>query len=406
MIPRRDPPPEKERGAHTLRVWRGTVVGLHGDDVFVELGERMQGVISVRQFAEPPRPGAVFEFTLRGQEESLWVLALRTAQSLSTWERIEEEEIVEARVVRAKPGGLELKVGALHAFMPASQTGLPRERKPEELVGKTLSCEVIEVDRERQRVVLSRKQYLRREREQAGAARLAGLRVGAVVQGRVTRLESYGAFVRFGRGLEGLVHVSDVAWERVEHPARLLRTGQVVEAKVLSLRRHGKRIALGLKQLTPSPWRAFARAHAPDELVTGVVTGVSEHGAFVAVAPGVRGLVRRAETGLGPGLPLRHALAEGARVSVRILELDPEVQRLTLSLLHRSGRRIAPDEAELAADAAELDAAGAGGVPSPLGALLRRALAGPQRAAASSSGAAPREGSGDHAGAAGCAPAG
>jgi len=371
MIPRREPP-EKDHGAHTLRVWPGVVVGLHGDDVFVELGTRMQGVISRRAFGAPPRIGEEYEFTLRGQEESLWVLALREQQSLATWEEMEEGSVVQARLIRTKPGGLEGKVGPLHAFLPSSQSGLPRERKIAELVGKTVSCEVIEVDRERQRVVLSRKAFLARERARHAPARLGSLRVGQTIQGRVVRLEPYGAFVRFGRGLEGLIHVSDLAYERVEHPATLLSKGQIVEAQVLSIRQHGKRIGLGTKQLRPSPWGAFAARCRPGDLLAGTLARVLEFGAFVTVARGVQGLVPRAESGVGEGAALRGRLREGERVSVRVLHVDPGAERLALSLLHPDGRRIAPDEAELAADFEELTPEP--GAENPLGSILRRAL--------------------------------
>ena len=215
-------------GPHTLKVWRGTIVGFGGgDDVFVELGPRMQGVISRGAFETEPVIGDVHEFTLRGQEESLWVLSLREARSLSTWENMEAGSVVQARAIRVNRGGLELKIGPLHAFMPKSQTGLDREQPLEILVGKTMVCEVSEVDRERQRVLLSRKAVLRRERESERKRELGSLAPGQVVQGRVSRIESYGVFVRFGRGLEGLIHVSDLSHERVQNPADLVKRGSL-----------------------------------------------------------------------------------------------------------------------------------------------------------------------------------
>src|SRR6516225_6877571 len=200
--------PASDHGSHTLRVWRGTIVGVFGDDVFVELGPRMQGVISRRQLAEPPRVGDSLDVTLRGREEELWALALSESQPIATWERLEPGSLVHARVIRLAPGGLELKIGPLHAFMPKSQTGLARDEAPAVLVGKTLTCEVIEVDPERQRVLLSRKLVIQRERASEHQREVGALKEGDVVQGRVTRIERYGAFVAFGHGMEGLVHVS------------------------------------------------------------------------------------------------------------------------------------------------------------------------------------------------------
>src|SRR5882672_6285276 len=134
------PSDDHGHGAHTLKVWKGSVVGVYGDDVFVELGARMQGVISRREFDAPPVIGDVFEFTLRGREDGLWALARREHKSLATWESMERGSLVHARVIRAQRDGLELKIGPLHAFMPKSQTGLARDEQPSVLVGRTLVC--------------------------------------------------------------------------------------------------------------------------------------------------------------------------------------------------------------------------------------------------------------------------
>src|SRR5690348_14085067 len=122
---------DKDHGAHTLKVWKGLIVGVYGDDVFVELGPRMQGVISVREFELLPRIGESYEFTLRGREDGLWALARRERESLATWEDMERGSLVHARAVHANPDGLELKIGPLHAFMPKSHTGLARDEKPD-----------------------------------------------------------------------------------------------------------------------------------------------------------------------------------------------------------------------------------------------------------------------------------
>jgi small subunit ribosomal protein S1 len=375
------PRPEPERGAHTLEVFRGEIVGLFGDDVFVELGPRMQGVISRRKFAEPPREGEVFEFTLRGQEEGLWALALREHGALASWESLERGNQVEARAVRAVHGGLELKIGPLHAFMPKSETGLAREQRPDVLVGKQLLCEVLEVDARRQRCFLSRKRVLQRERESEHQRSVGALRPGQVVQGRVTRLEPFGAFVRFERDLEGLVHVSNVAHRRVAHPGDVLHKGDAVVAKVLKIGRAGKRIALGIKQMDMSPWHELEQRLGANPVVAGTVTRVLDYGAFVAVPSGVEGLLHRSECGLVDGRPLRTVLGRGQSLSVRILAVDPERERLSLSLLHADGRRIAADEAAASAQPDELgeltelaDATEPERRGTSLGPHLRRAL--------------------------------
>lgn len=369
---RRDPAVEKDHGAHTLKVWRGSVVGVYGDDVFVELGPRMQGVISARKFTHRPRVGDEFDFTLRGREDGLWALERRETASLQSWEDMEPGVLVHARATGAIPEGLELKIGKLHAFMPKSHTGLPRDQKASLLVGKVLTCEVIEVDRERQRVLLSRKLVQQRERGDERQRDVGALEVGQAIEGRVARLEPYGAFISFGRGLEGLVHVSNVSYERVEHPSKVLRVGELVRAKVLALKGGGSRIALGLKQLQPSPWCALSARLGINRVVEGTVKRVMPFGAFIAILPGIEGLVHNSQAELRGEKDLSRMLQPGERISVRVLKIDEESERLELSLLHQDGRAIRPDEAEANATFATLKLDVRPGAPST---ALSRALA-------------------------------
>lgn len=368
---------EADHGPHTLKVWRGTVVGMFGDDVFVELGPRMQGVISLRKFPAPPRIGDELDVTLRGLEEGLWSLALAVQPEKShvTWEELETGSLVQARAIRVAPGGLEMKIGPLHAFLPKSQAGLPREARLDVLVGKILTCEVIEVDRERARVTVSRKVVLQRERESEHQRVVDQLKVGEIVQGRVTRIEDYGAFVAFGKGLEGLVHVSNLAHERVEDPRDLVKLGQVLTLKVLHVKRGGKRIGLGLKQVGESPWRDLERTLFAGAMLAGVVTRVFDFGAFVAVRRGVEGLLPASEAGLRGDQTVGAALKAGQRLSVRVLSFDVERERLSLSLLHAGGRRIEPDEAQNHGCFEELQAShGDERFTRRLGDVLRRAV--------------------------------
>jgi ribosomal protein S1 len=212
---------------------------------------------------------------------------------------------------------------------------------------------------------------------------------GDVVQGRVTRIEPFGAFVTFGHGLQGLVHVSNLAHVRIEHAGEVVTLGQSLELRVLHVKRGGKRIGLGLKQMAVSPWLYVERSMYEGQIVSARVTRLSEHGAFVSVREGVEGLVPLSQAGLAPGQPLRAVVAPGREVSLRVLDLDPERERLTLSLLHEDGRRILADEAENLAEFHARTAARAQQKPSgdaaaaradsnltgSLGDALRRALA-------------------------------
>jgi small subunit ribosomal protein S1 len=354
-------------------VWEGTIVGVHGDDVFVELGPRMQGVLSVRRFVEPPRVGDVGEFTLGGSEDGLWALHLCSEGGGGLWEDLEPGCVVSARVARVVSGGLEVKVGSLHAFLPRSECGLPRGKPLAPLVGRELVCEVIEVERERRRAVLSRKLVANRERTDDRQREVSALAGGPIVEGTVTRIEDYGVFVRFGRGLEGLVHVSNLSHERLGHPSDVVSLGAAVRARVLRVRDGGARIELGCKQLTQDPWTLAEEALVPGEIVAGRVTRLAEFGAFVRVEPGVEGLVHHSETGLGPGRSVREHLPLGREVRVRVLEVDVASERVALSLLHRGGGPIPPDEPDGAAAVAEADL-GDGPWGLDLGGLLARAL--------------------------------
>jgi ribosomal protein S1 len=377
-------PDESDHGPHTLRICRGTVVGTFGDDVFVELGPRMQGVISVRRFEERPAIGDEFDFTLRGLEEGLWSLSLarEPEKSLVTWEKMEIGSLVQARAIRVAPGGLEMKIGPLHAFLPKSQTGLPRDQKLDLLVGRSFTCEVIEVDPERARVTVSRKIVVQRERVSEHQKLIDQLRIGEVVQGRVTRIEDYGAFVSFGHGLEGLVHVSNLSHERVEHPNEVVKLGQSLELKVLHVKRGGKRIGLGLKQMCESPWKKLDQTLYAGQLVAGVVTRVLDFGAFVAIRPGVEGLLPASEIGLGRDQGVNSALKPGQRLSVRVLSFDVPRERLSFSLLHKNGARIASDEAESAYSFEEMVRAREGQrFAKRLGDVLKRVLEGPEPSA-------------------------
>jgi small subunit ribosomal protein S1 len=365
---------DKAHGHHTLKVQRGVVVGVHGDDVFVQLGLRVQGVISRRKFGAAPREGDEFDFTLRGREENLWALDLADEPTLSSWEDMEPGCLVPARVMRAVDGGLQLKIGRLHAFLPKSQTGLPREKSPTTLTGKTFTVEVLEVDPEHQRVIVSRKAVLTREREAQRC--LDRIVVGQIVHGRVVRIEGYGVFVSLGRGREGLVHISNLTYDPSAQAEDLVSLGEPIEAKVLHVKSGGRRIGLGVKQLSENPWRVVDREHYENQLVAVTVTRLTEFGAFCRLRPGVEGLLPNAESGHG-NRGARGVVREGQEITVRIAALEAEVQRMTLSLMHASGAPITPEEAEGAADYAALDECNPGGpLAQNLGALLRRALGG------------------------------
>ena len=288
------------RGLHTLRVMTGTVEGVDGRDVFVDLGPRMQGVLPLKRFPRTPGRGEEFEFTLRGQEDGLWAVELAETQPMVSWETMELGSLVEARAIGANAGGLECKVGQLHGFMPRSECGIGRRTRPHALVGRRFWAEVFEIDQERQRVLISRKRASRRRAESQQARSAQNLKLGTMVAGRVDRLLSNGAMIRLDGGLRAFLHVSDIDHERVEDPADRLAPEQRLDLRVLAIRRGGRRISVGLKQVGPSPWTGLERRVNSGALLRGEITRIKEFGVFVRVSRGVIGLIRAAEADPDP----------------------------------------------------------------------------------------------------------
>ncbi|MDP6988607.1 MAG: S1 RNA-binding domain-containing protein, partial [Planctomycetota bacterium] len=257
--------------AEDSKLRRGTVVGLSGRDVVIELGPREQGVVDVAEFEAPPAVGEVFELAVRGRDGDLLLLSRSEALVLASWRDMKEGDVVKARVTGQNTGGLELKIGPNSAFMPASHASLGREEDLSKFLGDDMTCKVLEIDRARKRVVLSRRAVLAEERDRKRAETTAALVSGSLVKGVVTRIESFGAFVELSPGVEGLVHVSNLSRKRVESPEDVLSVGDRVEAMVLEITEDGRRIGLGMKQLEPDPWDDLVHRIGEESVVEGRV---------------------------------------------------------------------------------------------------------------------------------------
>ncbi len=358
------------------RLLRGTVVGLSGDDVIVELGPRMQGVLSRAEFDPPgPEVGKVHDFSLRGREEDgLWRLSLSEARSLSAWDELSVGSLVEARVSGVNTGGLELRIGPIAAFLPASHIALERVEDLHAYLGQKLVCAVLEVDRERKRVLLSRRSVLAREREEARAAAVGAIQVGDTVNGKVSRLEPYGAFVEIAAGLEGLLHVSNISHRRLADPSEVLQKGQDLRLQVLSIEEGGRRIGLGLKQLQPDPWKEAAESLLEGALLTGRVVRLAEFGAFVELYPGVEGLVHVSQLAPQRVRKSSEAVALGAEVTVRVLSVDTAARRVALSRLDPRGALIGSEDSAESSEVDRVLRQQEGGIATNLGSLFRKAL--------------------------------
>jgi len=336
--------PAPIRGPRVVRAGRehrtGTVVSVGPTDIFVEFGPKELGVVERSQYAEHelPKVGEEAEVVVNRYEagESIYLCSRPGAVQKADWEMLEAGQTVEARVTGVNKGGLELEVAGHRAFMPASQVSLERIEDLSVYVGEKLTCQVSRVDRAgKGNIVLSRRDMLKQERAEQAKRLRETLKEGDVVEGVVRRIAAFGAFVDIG-GMDGLVHVENLTHERVtpceKAVQRHVKEGDRVRAQVLKLDWEAKRISLGIKQLTDDPFALAANDISEGADVTGRVTKILEFGAFVEVAPGVEGLVHISEIDWRRIARVEDALKQDEIVTARVLKIDPETRRISLSI--------------------------------------------------------------------------
>ncbi len=312
----------------------GRVSRIHREDVFVDLGGRNQGVVPLRQFDEPPKEGTELELRVVkfDAEEGLYELSLPTAAaSVGNWDEVSEGQIIEVTVTGANKGGLECQVAGIRAFIPMGQVSIYRVENPEELVGQRLACVVTEASRERRNLVLSHRAVMERERSAQREKILAELAPGQIREGIVRSVKDFGAFVDLG-GVDGLVHVTQLSWDRVGHPSVVLEVGQKVKVRVDKFDKDTGKISLSYREVGANPWHQVEAKFPVGARVKGVVSRIMDFGAFVKLEPGVEGLIHISELGHGRVFRTSDVVQEGQEVEVKILSVDAEKQRISLSL--------------------------------------------------------------------------
>lgn len=309
-----------------------TVVSVGEEDVFVDLGDRDQGVVPKAQFEQLPMVGDRVELVVESFDpnEGLYLLRVPGAAELFDWETVHPGTVLDVRITGHNRGGLEGTVSGVRAFIPASHVALEHVEDLSQFVGQTLRCEVLEVRRSQQSLVLSRRQVLERERAQARERLMAELAEGQVRKGTVRSVREFGVFVDLG-GVDGLIPLSELSWYRVQRAEDVVRPGDEVEVQVIKIDRERDRITLSLKRLEPSPWEKALTKYPPGSLARGRVTRLAEYGAFVELEPGLEGLVHISE--LAPHHVTRpsEAVEVGEEITVRVLEIQPEQRRIRLS---------------------------------------------------------------------------
>jgi small subunit ribosomal protein S1 len=322
----------------------GEVVRIDKDEVLVDIGYKSEGVIpanelSIRKSIDPSDEVSLGEevdalvLTKEDQDGRL-ILSKKRARFEKAWRRIEAAaesgEPVQGSVIEVVKGGLIIDLG-VRGFLPASLVDIRRVQNLDEFMGQTIECRVIELNRSRNNVVLSRRAVLEEERKEQRQQILDRLQPGQVVEGAISNIVDFGAFVDLD-GIDGLIHISELSWSHVNHPSEILSIGDVVPVKVLDIDRDRQRISLGLKQTQEDPWQRIVDTYNLGDELEGTVTKVVTFGAFVEILDGVEGLVHISELAHHHVENPREVVNQGDKVRVKILEIDSERRRLSLSL--------------------------------------------------------------------------
>ena len=322
----------------------GTVVKIDKDEVLLDIGYKSEGVIPARELSirndvdpnEIVSLGDVVEALVLTKEdkEGRLVLSKKRAQYERAWGTIEQikeaDGIVEGPVIEVVKGGLIIDIG-LRGFLPASLVELRRVRDLQPYVGRVLQAKIIELDKNRNNVVLSRRSYLEETQKEARDEFLTNLKPGEIRQGVVSSVVSFGAFVDLG-GMDGLIHVSELSWKHVEHPGQVVSVGDEVTVQVLDVDFDRERISLSLKATQQDPWQEFAGSHEVGQLVYGRVTKLVPFGAFVQVGDGIEGLVHISEMSAHHVDLPEQVVTPGEELWVKIIDLDLQRRRISLSI--------------------------------------------------------------------------
>jgi small subunit ribosomal protein S1 len=360
-------------------VVKGKVVRIDKDEVLVDIGYKSEGVIpstelSIRKSVDPADEVELGEeldalVLTKEDAEGRLVLSKKRARFEKAWRRIEAAaesgEPVEGTVIEVVKGGLILDLG-VRGFLPASLVDIRRVHNLDEFLGQALECKVIELNRSRNNVVLSRRAVLEEERKEVREQILGRLQPGQVVEGKISNIVDFGAFVDLD-GIDGLVHISELSWSHVNHPSEVVSIGDTVRIKVLDIDRDRQRISLGLKQTQEDPWQRVISTYRSGDVLEGTVTKVVAFGAFVEILAGVEGLVHISELADHHVENPSEVVEPGASLNVKILEIDEERRRLSLSIKRVEGQNMPMgdlgEQMQAAEDSAEdSDVASAGPV--------------------------------------------
>jgi small subunit ribosomal protein S1 len=381
--PDRDLTPEELRDAieASLRDFKdgdiveGTIVKIDRDEVLLDIGYKSEGVIpakelSIRHDVDPNEVVKVGDHVealvlQKEDKEGRLILSKKRAQYERAWGRIEEVMqsggTIKGPVIEVVKGGLILDIG-LRGFLPASLVDLRRVRDLHPFVGQELEAKIIELDRNRNNVVLSRRAFLEESQSEGRKKFLESLQKGERRKGTVSSIVNFGAFVDLG-GVDGLVHVSELSWKHVDHPSEVVQVGQEVEVEVLDVDLERERVSLSLKATQEDPWKEFERKYQAGEIIDGQVTKLVPFGAFVRVAQGIEGLVHISELSDQHVDTPESVLSVGEQVRVKVIEVDVPRRRISLSMRQVGGAMPRP-ATEIEEEQSEAEPSEAAATPS------------------------------------------
>jgi small subunit ribosomal protein S1 len=328
---------------------QGFVIKVNRDTVVVDIGYKSEGVIPASEFIDTSgkvsvNPGDRVDVLVEARENDQGLVALskEKADKLKVWDEIsaacERDELIEGTITARVKGGLQVSIrGGVKAFLPGSQVDLRPVRNLDKLIGQTFEFKVIKFNKKRGNIVLSRRVLLEKERNELKAKTLQQLEEGMVVRGTIKNITEYGAFVDLG-GIDGLLHITDMSWGRVNHPSEVFKIGDEVTVKVLRYNAETERVSLGLKQTMDDPWEHASESYPIGKRIRGKVVSITDYGAFVEMEQGIEGLIHVSEMSWGKPKHPSKVVEVGQVVDCQVLEVDPEAKRISLGL-----KQLAPD---------------------------------------------------------------
>jgi small subunit ribosomal protein S1 len=320
---------------------KGTVVHIARDHVVVDIGGKSEGVIPLSEFSGPGdiAPGQAVDVFIESREndDGLVSLSKEKADKMKVWDEIsaacERDEIIDGTISQRVKGGLQVTIrGGVKAFLPGSQVDLRPIRNLDKLIGQTYQFKVIKFNKKRGNIVLSRRVLLEKERDEMKAKTLETLQEGMTVIGTIKNITEYGAFVDLG-GIDGLLHITDMSWGRVNHPSEVFNVGDEVTVKVLKYNAETERVSLGLKQTQEDPWNHAEEAYPPGKRVHGRVMSITDYGAFIELEAGVEGLIHVSEMSWTKKIKHPSKMLEPNQdIECQVLEVDAKAKRISLGL--------------------------------------------------------------------------